>query len=77
MKIYHLHIRDNDSSEYDTHFHFTHDTKDGRDLWNDYERAYVKSIESDSNEWTLNDILDELEKMGWSKVAVELVEVDY
>jgi len=77
MKIYHLHIKDNDAAEYDTHFYFTHATKDGTALWEDYNNAYAKVIESDSNEWTLSDVLDELEKMGWNRTAVERVEVEY
>lgn len=77
MKIYHLHINDNDDAEFDVDYHFSHETKNASDLWNDYNSAYVTVIDSDSKDWVINDILDELEKLGWKKIDIEKVEVEY
>jgi hypothetical protein len=77
MKIYHLHIKDADAAEYDTHFHFTHDTKNGSDLWEDYNNSYSEIIDSKKDDWTLTDILNALISKGWTEVGVERVEVAY
>lgn len=76
MKIYHLHIKDNDAAEYDTHFHFTHATKDGSDLWGDYNSAYAFVIDN-LNDWDINDVITKLKESGWTEVEVERVEVEY
>jgi hypothetical protein len=77
VKTYYLHIKDNDDAEYDMHLHYSHPTKTASDLWGDYESAYTKATESDNSDWAISDILDELEKMGWSRVDLEKVVVEY
>jgi hypothetical protein len=77
MKIYHLHINDNDDAKFDVDYHFSHETKNASDLWDDYNSAYVKVIDSDSKGWVIDDILDELENLGWKKMDIEKVEVEY
>lgn len=76
MKIYHLHIKDSDAAEYDSHLYFTHPTKDGTALWEDYNNAYVFVIDN-LKDWSINDVFIKLKEIGWNEVEVERVEVEY
>ena len=77
MKIYQLNIKDADDAQYDTHFYFTHDTKSGSDLWQDYNHEYDSLSSTFPFEWDINDVITSLKQKGWTEVETEKVEVNY
>jgi hypothetical protein len=76
MKIYHLNVQDQDDMKYDMHFHYGHPTKTATQLWEDYHTAYSYVIEN-IDQWVINDVLVRIESMGWQKMEIERVEVEY
>jgi len=76
VKIYHLDIQDEEDSDHDVHLHYSHDTKTATQLWEDYHNSYSFVIDN-LDEWCIKDVLDKLESMGWKKVDIERVIVDY
>lgn len=76
MKIYHLIIKDTDDAEYDMHLHFSHASKSGTELWEDYHTAYDDVI-TNIEEWTIQDVFNKMADMGWNPIDIEKVEVEY
>ena len=79
MKIYHLDIKDESDARFDVHMFYTHsdETKTYKDLQNDYVKAYETVFDSNSYDWTLNDILEKIDSYGWKQIDVETAKVQY
>jgi hypothetical protein len=76
MRTYHLGIKDKEDHQFDIDYHFSHPSKDATNLYDDFYKAYDKVSESE-NDWGIVDILNELEKMGWTKADILTVDVYY
>ena len=76
MNIYHLVLLDNEDHRYDMHVHYSHPTKTGTELWEDYHSAFDSVLEN-IEEWTIQDVLDKLREMGWKQVETKKVEVSF
>ena len=44
---------------------------------NDYVKAYENVFDSNSYDWTLNDILEKIDSYGWKQIDVETAKVQY
>lgn len=76
MNIYRLKVIDRDDSDYEDNVHYTHATKNSSDLWEDYNTA-AESVINNNESWNNDDILDALETMGWARVEIQTVEVEF
>lgn len=76
MNIYHLSVKNQEYHQFDIDYHFSHPTKTGTQLWEDYHEVYNKIIDT-AKDWTIVDIINGLEKIGWTKVEIVTVDVFY
>ena len=79
MKVYHLDIKDETDPRFDVHMFYTHNDegKTSTDLEEDYVRAYEYVFDSNSYDWTLDDILEKIDSYGWKQIDVQTAKVRY
>lgn len=76
MKLYTLVVRD--YGFHDVTYFVTHKTKTAKDLYHDYGDSYEEVWERNKKDWSLDEVLTEMEKLGWIILTPpEEVEVTY